>query len=101
MLPLAYGLEKGRRSVRCARSMSAIRTLHVLKAALNHALREGRVTTDEAGRRVVPFREADAPKIRYLDATEAKRLVNATAGSSALSCKRRCSLGVARRDRRR
>ncbi len=60
------------------RRATANRTMHILKAALNHAFREGHVPTDEAWRRVVPFREADAPKIRYLDPAEAKRLVNGT-----------------------
>ncbi len=60
------------------RRATANRTLHILKAALNHAFREGKVASDEAWRRVVPFREADAPKIRYLEPAEVKRLVNAT-----------------------
>jgi hypothetical protein len=38
--------------------------------------REGHAKTDEACRRVQPFREASAPEIRYLDHTEAQRLVN-------------------------
>jgi hypothetical protein len=60
-----------------ARRASANRILGVLKAALNLAFREGHVATDEAWRRVKPFREASAPKIRYLSHTEAQRLVNA------------------------
>jgi integrase len=60
-----------------ARRASANRILGVLKAALNLAFREGHVATDEAWRRVQPFREASAPKIRYLSHTEAQRLVNA------------------------
>jgi hypothetical protein len=36
----------------------------VLKAALNLAFREGHAATDEDWRRVKPFREASAPKIR-------------------------------------
>jgi integrase len=60
------------------RRATANRTLTVLKAALNHAFREGHAATDEAWRRVPPFREADAPKIRYLEPAEIKRLVNAT-----------------------
>lgn len=61
------------------RRATANRTLTTLKAALNHAFREGHATTDEAWRRVLPFREADAPKVRYLEPAEIKRLVNATA----------------------
>jgi integrase len=59
------------------RRATANRILGVLKAALNLAFREGHAATDEAWRRVKPFREASAPKIRYLSHTEAQRLVNA------------------------
>jgi len=59
------------------RRASANRIFGVLKAALNLAFREGLAVSDEAWRRVKPFREASAPKIRYLDHTEAQRLVNA------------------------
>jgi integrase len=54
------------------------RILTVLKAALNHAWREGRVVSDDAWRRVTPFREADAARVRYLDRDECRRLVNAS-----------------------
>jgi len=47
-----------------------------LKAALNHAFREGRCASDDAWRRVQPFREADAARVRYLSDDEARRLVN-------------------------
>jgi integrase len=60
------------------RRATANRVFTVLKAALNHAFREGKIDSDEAWRRVKPFREADAPKIRYLDPAETRRLVNAT-----------------------
>ena len=46
------------------RRATANRVLTVLKAALNHAFREGRVPNDEAWRRVKPFREADAARVR-------------------------------------
>lgn len=59
------------------RRATANRILGVLKAALNLAFREGHAMSDEAWRRVRPFREASAPKIRYLDHAEAQRLVNA------------------------
>jgi integrase len=52
--------------------------MNVLKAALNHAFREGKTESDDAWRRVRPFREADAPKVRYLDTAEVQRLVNGT-----------------------
>ena len=49
----------------------------VLKAALNHAWREGIVPSDDAWRRVPPFKAVDAPVIRYLSEEEVRRLVNA------------------------
>jgi integrase len=58
------------------RRSSANRTLTVLKAALNRAWREGKVRSDEAWRRVEPFEEADAARVRYLTVAEAKRLLN-------------------------
>lgn len=60
------------------RHATANRILTVLKAALNHAWREGKVASDDAWRRVVPFREADAARVRYLDRGECGRLVNAS-----------------------
>jgi integrase len=60
------------------RRASANRILNILKAALNFAYREGQVKADDTWRRVQPFREADAPKIRYLSHAEAQRLVNAS-----------------------
>jgi integrase len=59
------------------RRATANRVFGVLKAALNLAFREGNARSDEAWRRVKPFREASAPKIRYLSHAEAQRLVNA------------------------
>jgi integrase len=63
-----------------ARRASANRTLTVLKAALNYAFHEGRAGSDDAWRKVKPFREADAAVIRYLTDDEARRLVNACDG---------------------
>jgi integrase len=60
------------------RRATANRILTVLKAALNHAWREGKVPSDDAWRRVAPFREADAARVRYLDRDECRRLVNAS-----------------------
>jgi integrase len=59
------------------RRATANRIFGVLKAALNLAFREGNARNDEVWRRVKPFREASAPKIRYLTPSEARRLVNA------------------------
>jgi integrase len=60
------------------RRATANRVMNILKAALNYAYREGKVAADDAWRRVRPFREADAPKVRYLNAAEVRRLVSAT-----------------------
>lgn len=61
------------------RRATANRILTVLKAALNHAWREGLVPSDEAWRRVSPFKSVAAPVIRYLSDDEARRIVNACA----------------------
>lgn len=60
-----------------ARKSTANRVLTVLKAALNHAWSEGKVASDDAWRRVRPYREADAVRLRYLSRDEWRRLVNA------------------------
>lgn len=65
--------DEGRRR----RRSSANRILTILKAALNAAYRDGKVSADDAWRRVKPFAKADAPKLRYLAEHEARRLVNA------------------------
>jgi integrase len=61
------------------RRSTANRVLTILKAALNHAHREGRCAGDDAWRTVRAFREADAARRRYLSDDEARRLVNACA----------------------
>ena len=53
------------------RRSTANRVLTILKAALNHAHREGRCSSDDAWRTVRGFREADAAKLRYLSDDEA------------------------------
>jgi integrase len=58
------------------RRASANRNLTVLKAALNRAWRDGRIRSDDAWRRVRPFEEADAARVRYLTVAEAKRFLN-------------------------
>jgi integrase len=63
------------------RRATANRTLTYLKAALNHAWREGLVPADDAWRRVKPFRAVDAPVIRYLTEPEITRLLNTCQGS--------------------
>lgn len=59
------------------RRATANRILTILKAALNYAWREGKITTDNAWRKVPPFESVDAPVVRYLTEPECKRLVNA------------------------
>ena len=59
------------------RRSTANRVLTILKAALNHAHREGRCASDDAWRTVHAFREADAARLRYLSDDEARRLTNA------------------------
>jgi integrase len=60
-----------------ARRATANRLLTILKAALNHAYHDGKASSDEPWRKVKPFREADAPVVRYLSAPECARLANA------------------------
>jgi len=63
------------------RRATANRVLTYLKAALNHAWRAGLVPSDDAWRRVKPFRAVDAPVIRYLSHDEITRLLNACQGA--------------------
>lgn len=61
------------------RKASANRVLTILKAALNLAWREAppKIASDDAWRRVQPFEEADAARVRYLTTAECTRLLNA------------------------
>ncbi|MBL0318567.1 MAG: site-specific integrase [Alphaproteobacteria bacterium] len=59
------------------RKSTVNRILTILKAALNHAFREGYVASDEAWRKVKPFHNVDSPTIRYLNKDECIRLINA------------------------
>jgi integrase len=54
--------------------------LTTLRAALNHAFREGRVPSDLEWRRVRPFKGVEAARVRYLTVAEAQRLINACQG---------------------
>jgi integrase len=49
----------------------------MLKAALNRAYNAGRVPSDAAWSKVKPFKQANAPVVRYLSGDETRRLVNA------------------------
>jgi integrase len=59
------------------RRATANRILTVLKAALNHAWKAGHVASDDAWRRVKPFKAVDTARVRYLSEAECVRLVNA------------------------
>jgi len=59
------------------RRATANRVLTMLKAALNRAYRAGRVASDEAWRKVKPFKQTDVAVVHYLSDDEARRLVNA------------------------
>jgi integrase len=59
------------------RRATANRILTVLKAALNHAWKAGHVPSDDAWRRVKPFKGVDTARVRYLSEAECVRLVNA------------------------
>lgn len=58
------------------RRATANRNLSALKAALNCAYHEGRVSERAAWDQVRPFRRVDTPRIRHLSQAEARRLVN-------------------------
>jgi integrase len=58
------------------RRATANRVLTYLKAALNHAWRSGAVPSDDAWRRVKPFKSVDAPLVRYLSRDEITRFLN-------------------------
>lgn len=67
----------GSLEARRSRRSSANRILTILKAALNLAYRNEKAAHDGAWRRVKPFAKTDAPRLRYLDDDEARRLVTA------------------------
>jgi hypothetical protein len=62
------------------RKATANRVLTILKASLNRAWREGKIPSDDAWRRVEPFEEADAARVRYLSIEDCRRLINASQG---------------------
>ena len=72
-----YREPSNNRDVVRRRRSTANRVLTMLKAALNHAHREGKCVSDDAWRTVRAFREADAARLRYLTDDEARRLTNA------------------------
>jgi integrase len=62
---------------RRARKATANRILTMLKAALNRAFHADRASSDTAWRKVKPFKKVDEAVVRYLNAAEARRLVQA------------------------
>lgn len=65
------------RAVPRARQATANRVLTILKAALNRAWHDGKVSLDDAWRRVKPFHDVGSVKVRYLSVAECTRLMNA------------------------
>ena len=59
------------------RRATANRILTVLKAALNHAWKAAHVASDDAWRRVKPFKAVDLARVRYLSEAECTRFMNA------------------------
>ena len=57
--------------------MSANRILGLLKAALNHAFREGKATSDLEWRKVRPFPKVNRSRASYLSIPQCKRLIKA------------------------
>ncbi|MBB3234524.1 tyrosine-type recombinase/integrase [Phyllobacterium endophyticum] len=62
------------------RRATSNRTLTVLKAALNHAFKDSKLSSDVAWRRVEPFEAVEVARIRYLTTKESKALIDACEG---------------------
>jgi integrase len=62
------------------RKATANRVLTILKAALNQAWRDEKIPSDSVWRRVEPFEDVDAARVRYLTIDECRRLLNASQG---------------------
>jgi integrase len=63
--------------VKRARRSAANRVFGILKAALNMARRNHKVASDQAWRRVKPFRGVTASRARYIQLDECRRLLKA------------------------
>jgi integrase len=59
------------------RRSSVNRLWTILRAALNHAFRDGKISSDTAWRRVKPFQSVEKARAEYLEVAAATRLVNA------------------------
>jgi integrase len=66
------------------RQASVNRIFATLRAALNHAFREGAVASDHEWRKVKPFSRVDGKRTAFLEVDEAQRLVNACDGDFRL-----------------
>ena len=69
-------IDKNDTEARRRRQSSVGRTWNTLRAALNHAWRQGLVPSDTAWRRVLPFKNVEAARIRFLSIAESQRLIN-------------------------
>jgi integrase len=78
------GAFKGDDEARRRRRASANRIFTMLRAALNHAFNDGKVSSDKAWRKVKPFKDVDAARDRYLTIPECQRLINASDGDFRL-----------------
>lgn len=59
------------------RQVTTNRTMTHLKAALNFAYQNGRVANDGVWRRIKPFKNVEAARVRFLTEDESQHLVNA------------------------
>jgi integrase len=59
------------------RRATANRIINTLKAVLNHAYNTNRVASNDAWKKLKPFKNVSEPKIRFLSEAEVTRLLNA------------------------
>ncbi len=59
------------------RKATANRYLNMLKAILNKAYYDGKVPSDDAWRRIKPYKKVDSPRVGYFELDEIERLANA------------------------
>ena len=77
-----------------ARRATANRVLTILKAALNHAFTEGHAVSDEAWRKVKPFRQADAPVVEIPDGVSVQTARQCVRQGLPRACARRAAHGL-------
>jgi integrase len=68
----------GQATLERARKASANRVFTMLRAALNHAFKRGKVASDRAWRLVEPFEDVETARVAYLQIAECQRLINAS-----------------------